>query len=829
MAFLSKLFKGKSSAASSTTNSGQASTKAAPKPPVSQPLPDLNALALDQLVNALIATPDAGACLAALGRLSLEADFVSIAAKHPTAAVRMAAAEQVQSYEALQQLHNLIKGKDKAVLRLCKDRLNVQRELHQEQQARQQRISYLLAQTKLLNKLGYQPEFSGKLQLLKQEWADLQAEAQASVQNELNQELQQAEQVLAQYAAQEAAVKAQQQAAKAAQSLQQELSALASSLLETAHQELYAPLAEQVHELTARWDEALRQHQPAAELARSFEQSLQQLLSVQTSLKHYQEVSAELEQWLQQGTEQANAQFQQAQQWLKNIQWPAGINAPLWYEQLKTKAQALQGYKSQQQQQQKELISRLEQQLKQLSQALQQGQVKEANKLNQHISQALKQLPAQAASHLRKEQQALFAKLQEMRDWADYAILPKKEALVSAMQELVGSSVAPDVLADKIHALQEEWKTLSHAGVRDNELWQAFSQAADHAFEPCKAYFAQQAEIRAQLTAAREALINELRQYEQSLDWANADWALVQKTLDTARDTFRTLGPIERAAHSKTQEQFHAVCDRIYAHLKGEYERNLERKQALVNEAQALLNSDKLQGVVDKVKALQAQWKTVGVTPRAGDQKLWKQFRTHCDEVFKRLDEQRQERKAEINEAISAAQSTVTAALRSGEAPALKEASQYLHSVSLPKAIFAELSKQLQDAQQSKQQAAKQQQQAGLLARLQHLTGSTEDWQNACALPLPADFNASLFEQARAGQLSSTDNARDLCILLEIVMDKTTPAADQARRMELQVQRLAEGLGKGFSHNDEVRLLVERWLAVQASSELTARFMAALQ
>ena len=825
MAFLSKLFKGKSSKASQT--SGQPTINKAPQPAAPKPQIDLNSLGLDQLLNALLTTVDTQVCLAVFGRLNNESDFLALAVKHPTAAVRMAAAEKVQGYEALQQLQNQIKGKDKAVLRLCKDRLNAQREAQQQLQARQERIQYLLAQTKLLNKLGYQPEFSGKLQLLKQEWTDLQAEAEASVQNELNQELQQAEQVLVQHAAEEAAVKAQQQAKISAQSAQQKLLALADNLLEQAHSQLYQPLVEQVQQLTQRWDEALRNHKPAAELAKGFEQKLQQLLSVQTSLKHYQEISAELEQWLQHSGEQAAAQFKQAEQWLKNIHWPQGINAPLWYEQLKAKAQELQGYKAEQHHQQKELVSKLEEQLKQFEQALKQGHVKDANKLNQHISQALKQLPAQVASHVRKEQQALFAKLQEMRDWADYAILPKKEALVSAMQELVGSSVAPDLLADKIHALQEEWKALSHAGVRDNELWQAFSQAADQAFEPCKAYFAQQAEIRAAFAKQREALINELSQYEQGMDWANADWALVQKTLDAARDTFRTLGPIERNLHAKTQEQFSAVCDRIYAHLKGEYERNLERKQALVNEAEALLNSEKLQGVVDKVKALQAQWKTVGITPRAGDQKLWKQFRAHCDDVFKRLDEQRQERKTEINETISAAQSTVAEALRNGEAAALKEASQYLHSISLPKAVFAELTKQLQDAQQAKQQAAKQQEQAGLLARLQHLNGNDEEWQNACALPLPAGFTAALFEQARAGQLSSNDNARDLCILLEIVTDKATPAADHARRMELQVQRLAEGLGKGLSHNDEVRLLIERWLAVPVDAELNARFMAA--
>ncbi len=56
-----------------------------------------------------------------------------------------------------------------------------------------------------------------------------------------------------------------------------------------------------------------------------------------------------------------------------------------------------------------------------------------------------------------------------------------------------------------------------------------------------------------------------------------------------------------------------------------------------------------------------------------------------------------------------------------------------------------------------------------------------------------------------------------------------TPASDKARRMELQVQRLAEGLGKGLSVDQERQQLVSRWLTVKASAELKARFINALK
>src|SRR5690554_7326617 len=65
------------------------------------------------------------------------------------------------------------------------------------------------------------------------------------------------------------------------------------------------------------------------------------------------------------------------------------------------------------------------------------------------------------------------------------------------MKELIGADIAPAILADKIRDLQEEWKTLSTTGTgNDRDLWESFNQAADKAFEPCKAYFAEQTKLR---------------------------------------------------------------------------------------------------------------------------------------------------------------------------------------------------------------------------------------------------------------------------------------------------------------------------------------------
>ena len=121
----------------------------------------------------------------------------------------------------------------------------------------------------------------------------------------------------------------------------------------------------------------------------------------------------------------------------------------------------------------------------------------------------------------------------------------------------------------------------------------------------------------------------------------------------------------------------------------------------------------------------------------------------------------------------------------------------------------------------------------GLLNRIEHLDSDDSQWAQACEKPLPQGYGDDAFSAYRDGQTSDSDSdsdsAQDICIQLESLADVETPASDKARRMELQVQRLAEGLGKGLSVDQERQQLVSRWLTVKASAELKARFINALK
>ena len=811
--------------------------------PAGQRLDGINSQTLVRIAGL---TQDQDLRLQAIALISDEQERFNIASSHPVARVRLAAAEGIQKAELLVQLQDIAQGKDKAVYRLCKDRLAEYKAEEEARAAQAERIEQLFQQVRQLNRLGYGPDFNGRLQVISKASQELNAAMSAERQAEMASELAKAATVLREHEEEERRLAESRARAEAAAEAQFRLllgmeALLAQSNASTAAEELH----QQVQELDQQWRATLADNKPSADKARAFENGLQSAFALHSSLQqlaaHGDAIQALLAQPQGEDLPSLQKTVKDASRFLQQIRWPDAQPRPEFLRELAERQLQAEAAIRALDQQQTNRIDGLQRQIDQLEQHIQDGHLKEASKLYGQITTNLRQVDSRATRNLQRQARSLGARLSEMRDWQGFVTTPKKEALCEAMEALVGADIAPDILADKIQAMQDEWKTLNSTQP-DRELWERFQAAGDRAFEPCREYFASVARDRELNVERRNQLIDELDRYETGLDWANADWKVVQKTLEAARETFRTYSPVERAAHNNTQERFRAVCDRIYAHVQNEYDRNLARKAALTEEAAAQIEAEDLTAAIDVIKQLQQDWKAVGVTPRAADQKLWKQFRTHCDAVFARLDQARAERKARLDDTVLHAEQLVAEALGlsqlelsvADKLSRLEELEQEFATLDLPRAAFQRVRKgftdaanALDDQQQEQQKLAEQARWQGVIDRLQALAdNSASDWDNAAALP--REYRDLDFEQAWAQREelnSESAAARDLCIRMEVLAGIETSGADQARRMELQVQRLAQGLGQSQSVDQERQDLLQQWLTTSASADQQERFL----
>ncbi len=180
-------------------------------------------------------------------------------------------------------------------------------------------------------------------------------------------------------------------------------------------------------------------------------------------------------------------------------------------------------------------------------------------------------------------------------------------------------------------------------------------------------------EVMARLKGVHAALapkLQELREMEEWQRWANVgiQEQLCEKmealkfeqnpeeVVHRVRDLqqqWRLAADVPRARVDALWQRFKTAHDQVWAlceaHFAADAERradNLRRKIALCERAEALSDSTRWVQTAEELKALQAEWKTIGPVSRGQEKTIWDRFRTACDRFFTRRHEDLSERKA---------------------------------------------------------------------------------------------------------------------------------------------------------------------------------------
>jgi hypothetical protein len=477
--------------------------------------------------------------------------------------------------------------------------------------------------------------------------------------------------------------------------------------------------------------------------------------------------------------------------------------------------------------------------------------------LRDSIKEALPAAPALPAWYERKLQE-IDSRIEELKDWKTFTVVPKRAELVQRMQSLVGADMSPEELAHQIRRLREEWRTL-HRGAAEESTSEReqFDAAAEQAYEPCRAHFAQQAEQRKENQARREALLERLSAFVAEQADENANWRLVQQVLAEARREWREYAPVDQGVVKSLQERFHAVTDGLQARLEAEYARNISAKQRLIARAVELAGSADTRAAIEETKELQRAWKGVGLVPRHQDNALWEEFRKHCDAVFERNSQESAAYGATLGANQARAMELCTEVERIatlegddlqaglGHMPALREEFEALE---LPRASARDLRRRFAQGADRCDAAARREHdalarqawgdllvaasrvRAYALSKLeQRAPDEAAQLRDAAESAIAAltqapkvarDLLAQQLDGADTGALGSDLAANEaalrmLCVRAELLADLPTPEQDLELRREYQMQRLVESMGRGerTSAADFDGLTLE-WLAV---------------
>lgn len=290
------------------------------------------------------------------------------------------------------------------------------------------------------------------------------------------------------------------------------------------------------------------------------------------------------------------------------------------------------------------------------SESVQQDQVTELSEQKPEVAAAVTEEVVNQVSETQKVSEESLT---------NYAAMDKKQ-LVEVLQNLAQqpvNEVKEDVVRVRVAFAairKEELAKEKEAFIAKGNEEAAFAPAADELEEQFKSLYAEIKEKRAAYNAAQDALkaenlakkreiISKINEIAEDADNVNRQYSTVQQL----QQDFKAIGEVPSENDTEVWKSYQVAVERFYDLLKMnkelrdyDFKKNLEQKQALCAEAEAL---DEEADIVDAFKKLQqfhTSWREIGPVSKEIREELWTRFKNASAVINKKYQSFFEERKA---------------------------------------------------------------------------------------------------------------------------------------------------------------------------------------
>ena len=253
------------------------------------------------------------------------------------------------------------------------------------------------------------------------------------------------------------------------------------------------------------------------------------------------------------------------------------------------------------------------------------------------------------------------AAAQEEMEKQKEANLQRKLAILERIQQLASTPEEANQTFEEFKALQNEWKEIKNVPAEKNtELWKNYQLYVEQFYDLLKLGhelrdydFKKNLEAKTRLCEQAEALgeSEDVVAANNQLQMLHQEWKetgpVAKELREELWNRFKDASTIVRKRH---QEHFEAI--------KASEEENLNKKTALCEEieqiqTEGLKTFADWETITEKIKELQAQWKTIGYAPQKMNTQIFERFRKACDTFFEQKAEYFRTVKDALNENLA--------------------------------------------------------------------------------------------------------------------------------------------------------------------------------
>jgi hypothetical protein len=231
----------------------------------------------------------------------------------------------------------------------------------------------------------------------------------------------------------------------------------------------------------------------------------------------------------------------------------------------------------------------------------------------------------------------------ELRDLDLKKNLEEKIALCEKAEELlIDTSITRSFkLLQQYHT---QWKEIGPVTQESrDEIWERFKSASEKINKRRRDFYLETKEEQETNLSARLALCDKIDDLLLQENKSIKDWNVRTDEVSEFFKLWKSIGPGPKKENDAAWDRFKASIDRFYAEkseyfgkIKEEQLENYNRKVDICVQAEALKDSTDWKGTSNTLIRLQQEWKSIGPVSRKNADKIWKRFRTACDDFFQK-------------------------------------------------------------------------------------------------------------------------------------------------------------------------------------------------
>jgi len=219
-----------------------------------------------------------------------------------------------------------------------------------------------------------------------------------------------------------------------------------------------------------------------------------------------------------------------------------------------------------------------------------------------------------------------------------------KNQVIHKVKELKNEKLIKNVEAE-LKKIENEWVDI---GPTYKEHWNKIKEdywtEVHSVYDRIKLFYKSQKEKFEENLKLKIKFIEDIKKILEEEIVSHKQWEDTTNTIKDIQQKWRITGKVPIAKNKVIWEDFRNECDKFFDNKKAFYNKlnaanknNIHDKKELIKKVEELIsNADYKKGFID-IKNIQQKWKEIGHAGRNVEQKLWKDFRSKCDDFFDKL------------------------------------------------------------------------------------------------------------------------------------------------------------------------------------------------